>query len=98
MITVWGSVIAAEGKLDDLLEISRAHARRSRGEAGCRDHGAYIDTEAPDRIVFFEKWTDEDALRRHFAVRESAEFLRRATALARDTPTIEIYRSEPLRI
>ena len=94
MVIVWGSVIAAEGRLDELLEISLEHVRRSRREPGCIAHGAYVDTERGSRVVFFEKWESEAALRRHFAVPESGEFVRRAAALAEGAPEIEIYRGE----
>ena len=96
MIIVWGSTVAAEGCLDELLEISLEHVRRSRQEEGCIAHGVHADVENPARMVFFEKWTDEAALRRHFAVPESGAFVRRATALSIEAPRIEIFRSEPV--
>lgn len=96
MITVFGSVIAAEGCQEELLAISLEHVGRSRGEEGCIAHGAYADVETPNRLVFFEKWSDEQALRRHFALPESGEFVRRASALAVGAPVIEIFHSEPI--
>ena len=96
MITVWGSVIAKEDGLAELLEISLEHVRRSRQEPGCIAHGCHVDVENAARVVFFEKWQDEAALRVHFEVPESGEFMRRASALAAGPPTIEIFRSEPV--
>lgn len=94
MIIVWGSVAAAEGCVAELLEISLDHVRRSREESGCIDHGAYIDAENPARVVFFEKWADEASLRRHFAVPESRDFVRKAATLATEAPIIEIFDAE----
>jgi quinol monooxygenase YgiN len=96
MIVVWGSVVAEEDRLEELLEISLDHVRRSRQEDGCLAHGVYADVENAARVVFFEKWENEESLRRHFAVSESGDFVRRAVALALEAPTIEIFRSEPV--
>lgn len=91
MIIVWGSVTARATQVDALLALSLDHVRRSRTEDGCLEHGAYVDAENRDRVVFFEKWADEAALRAHFKVRESIEFVGSASALADGDPTIEIY-------
>jgi len=96
MIIVWGSVIAAEGCRDELLALSLEHVRRSRGEDGCLEHGVHADVETPARLVFFEKWADEAALRRHFARAESRAFVRRAGELSVGAPVIEIHRAEPV--
>lgn len=98
MIIVWGSVIARSGQVDALLELSLDHVRRSRREDGCLDHGAYVDAENRDRVVFFEKWVDEPALRTHFKVRESIEFVAGVSALADGAPTIEIYEANQLSL
>lgn len=98
MITVWGSVVAAEDCLEELLEISLEHVRRSRQEAGCIAHGVYVDVENAARVVFFEKWQDEESLQRHFAVPESGDFARRAAAPALEAPAIEIFASDPVSL
>jgi quinol monooxygenase YgiN len=98
MITVWGSIVVQEEKFDEMLELGLEHVHRSRREAGCLEHGVYVDVETRTRVVFFEKWVDEESLRRHFAVPESASFIKRAAALSLEAPTIEIYRSEPVSV
>lgn len=98
MIIVRGSIVAAEGQLAGLLEISLEHVHRSRQEAGCLEHGVYADAENPNRLSFFERWADEDALRQHFALRASRDFVKQARALSVDATPIEIYRSEPVRL
>ena len=96
MVIVWGSVIAAEGCLEELVALSLEHVRRSRQEDGCLAHGVHADAETPTRLVFFEKWADESALRQHFAVPESRAFVRRASELSVGAPIIEIFRTEPI--
>jgi quinol monooxygenase YgiN len=55
MIIVIGSIIARQGCLDELIELSLEHVRRSRSEPGCLSHGVHADTEKPHRLVFVEK-------------------------------------------
>ena len=98
MIIVWGSVVAAEDQMEELLALSLEHVQRSRQEEGCIAHGAHVDAENGCRVVFFEKWEDEAALRRHFAVPASQEFVKRASALAREAPTIDVFRAEPISL
>lgn len=36
-----------------------------RGEAGCLEYAMHVDRENPDRIVMFERWSDQQALDDH---------------------------------
>jgi quinol monooxygenase YgiN len=100
MIIVTGSIRAREDTVDRVVELSLEHVRRSRTEPGCLLHSVHRDVEDPLRLVFVEHWQDADALRTHFAVRASNEFVREASALADpQTPTtIEVYEAERARI
>jgi quinol monooxygenase YgiN len=98
MILVAGQVIAAPDTLDEMLRISLEHVHRSRGEAGCLEHGVYFDAENPLKLHFFERWTDEAALRAHFAVPESRAFAKRLRALAADAGAMHIYNASDVRL
>ncbi len=98
MIIVTGSVLARPETLDAVLAVSVAHVRRSRAEPGCLLHSVHQDVEEPLRVVFLEHWQDADALRAHFAVPESGEFVTEVTELAAETPAIGIYEAAPLRL
>jgi quinol monooxygenase YgiN len=91
MIIVTGSVIANAGKFEALLAVSVEHVQRSRQEPGCISHGVSRDSENPNRLVFFEEWVDRAALRDHFALPASRNFVRAARQLASEPPTITIY-------
>lgn len=96
MIIVTGSLTAAEGRLEALLEACLAHSRRSRDEPGCLRHNAYIDAEAAQRIFFYEEWIDRGALDAHFRVAESNAFMRSARALAVDSHGPHIFEAAPV--
>jgi quinol monooxygenase YgiN len=91
MIIVTGSISAKADCLDELLALCLEHVRRSRQEPGCLSHAVYRDVENPLRLVFFEKWADREALKKHFAVRASVAFVRAARLLAVGPPTMQIY-------
>ena len=80
MIIVTGSVLARDDAIDEVVELSLQHVRRSRDEPGCLLHSVHRDVEEPNRLVFVEHWADMEALQQHFAVPESGEFVRAAAA------------------
>ena len=82
MIIVWGSMTAKANALDSLLKVSLAHVRRSRKESGCLLHSVQIDAENHNRIVFYEEWQDMEALKTHFKVPESRQFVQDAKVLS----------------
>lgn len=98
MIIVTGSVTARPESIDRLVEISLEHVRRSRLEPGCLLHSVHRDVEDPLRLVFLEQWADADALRAHFAVPASNDFVREATALAAGATDIAVYEAERAKL
>ncbi len=91
MIVVLGSVTVQAGKLGEALALSQTHVKHSRGEYGCVMHSVNHDSENPDRLVFVEKWSNQDALLAHFEARTSRAFAKAIGELASAPPTIEVY-------
>jgi quinol monooxygenase YgiN len=91
MIIVLGSVLVSPDRVGEALAISQAHVLRSRAEPGCIEHGVSIDVEQANRLVFVERWGDLDALRAHFKVPASREFVHALTALALAPPLMSLY-------
>ena len=97
MIIVTGSIRARADAVERVVELSLEHVRRSREEPGCLLHSVHRDVEDPRRLVFVEHWEDLDALRVHFAVPASNDFVRAASELADGPTTIEIYEATSVR-
>ena len=98
MIIVTGSVHARPDALDEVLQLSLEHVRRSRLEPGCILHSVHQDVEDANRVVFIEHWADRDALLTHFGVPESGAFVNGVSALAAGAATLEIYDAEPITL
>ncbi len=98
MILVTGSILARPDTIEEMLALSVEHVKRSRGEPGCRSHAVHRDAENPLRLVFLEEWDDHAALAAHFAVPASRAFVKAASALAQDKPTLNIFQATPTRV
>ena len=98
MITITGSILARTETFDELLRLCLEHTRRSRGEPGCELHSVHIDAENRLRLVFFERWTDQASVLKHFAVPASGAFVAQAGKLAASAPEIHIYRSDEVSL
>lgn len=89
--------MAKPDMLDALIEQCVAHSERSRAEPGCIAHNVHVDCENPLRLVFLEQWTDMDAVRTHFGVPESGEFVGFLRNNTSEPPQMAIYAAEPTR-
>jgi quinol monooxygenase YgiN len=97
MVIIWGSVETTADNLEAALELSLEHVGRSRTEPGCITHGAHIDAERPNRIVFYEEWQDVQAMETHFAQPASAAFVKALAALAATPPEMRIFEATRVR-
>ena len=96
MIIVTGRVSVRPDRLDDALQVSLEHVRRSRTEPGCIVHSVHRDVEDPNVLVFFEQWEDQDALSAHFAVPESLAFVTALSECAAKRPVMDLYEASAL--
>lgn len=98
MILVLGSVVAREGSAGEVLALSEQHVLRSRKEPGCLAHAVHRDTENPNRFVFVEEWSSEEALWEHFKVPASRAFAKELATLAVEPPSIAVYSASPVQL
>jgi quinol monooxygenase YgiN len=96
MIIVTGAILAHQDSFTEVLRLSREHVERSRNEDGCISHDVHVDTENPLRLFFFEQWRDEPALRAHFAVPASREFVKALRSLIVETSGTKIWQAEKI--
>ena len=97
MIIVTGSFVAREGCLAEAIALSLEHVRRSRLENGCVSHSVHQDVENPERVFFFEEWSDHEALMTHFSVPATRAFAKAASALAVAAPSISILEARAVK-
>jgi quinol monooxygenase YgiN len=95
VILITGSITGRPETIDELVVASLEHVLRSRREPGCISHSVHRDVENPLRLVFIEQWESPDAVRAHFAVPASAEFVRAAAALSDSPPSLEMFTATP---
>ena len=96
MILVTGSILAREDSFDEVLRSSLEHVERSRKEPGCVSHDVHVDCQNPMRLFFFEQWSDQAALRTHFAVEGSKAFVKSLKGRIVETTGTRIYQAEPI--
>lgn len=98
MVIVTGSIRAKDEHLAEVERRSLEHVRRSREEPGCLLHSVHRDVEDTRRFVFVEHWADVAALRAHFAVPASREFVEAVAAMASELPSISVFSAEPVDV
>jgi quinol monooxygenase YgiN len=98
VIIITGTVQGRPDSIEELIAVSLEHVRRSRAEPGCLSHAVHRDVEDDLRLVFLERWSDADAVRTHFGMPASADFVTALAQLVAVPPTIQIYAAEETRV
>jgi quinol monooxygenase YgiN len=98
MIIVTGGIVATPEGFEAARRIGMEHSVRSRAEPGCLSHDLHVDCENPLKLVFVERWADAEALKLHFRVPASIDFVRAIRKLAAEASRMEVYAAEPTRI
>ena len=96
MILVTGSILGRDDTIDELLELSLDHVRRSLTEPGCLSHGVHRDAQNPLRLMFVEEWESHDALAAHFQLRSSRDFVAEVARLSAEAPTLKVFEATPV--
>lgn len=98
MIIITGQVELKEECREQAVKLAQEHSQRSRSEDGCISHNCYLNAEQGNQLHFFEKWRDMAAVKTHFAVPESSQFVQEISALAVTSPQIEIFEAGALDV
>lgn len=98
MILIIGSAKIRPEHRDEALRLGIEHSARSRTEPGCMAHNCHIDAEDPLRLVFVEEWTDMAAVKAHFAVPESGQFVRAIGVMAEAQPEMRLFGAEEIKL
>jgi len=96
MILVIGHVMTSPKTSAEITRLCTEHSARSRAEPGCIAHNVHADCEDPSRLVFVERWADMAALKAHFAVPESRDFVRAVRALSPARTVMQLYNADEM--
>ena len=96
MLLITGHVILTPEHRERMIALGAEHSARSRGEAGCVAHHCHVDCENPDRLVFVEEWADAAAVRAHFALPASRDFVAQMRALSPQPPVMRVFAAEDI--
>jgi len=97
MIMVIGRIQAKPECRDAVLRLSVEHVKRSRQEPGCIDHRVAADAEDDLNIVFVEYWADMPALKAHFALEASRNFVGALSGMLTAKPEIRIFNVDEIK-
>lgn len=97
MIIILGHVMTSPETAAEITRLCTEHSARSRTEPGCLAHNVHADCENPARLVFVEKWADMAALKAHFAVPESNDFVKAIRTLSPERTHMTIFSAEETR-
>lgn len=65
MVIVVARVTTAPGKRDEFVAAAQDCIRATRQEEGCISYELLAMTDHPDKLMYFERWVDKAALKRH---------------------------------
>ena len=88
MLIVWGSIEAKAENIEEVMQLSLEHVRRSRREAGCISHSVQSDREHVSPPIFFEEWEDMRVLQAHLKLAESQDLV---ASVAIGPPNMKIF-------
>ncbi len=98
MIIVTGTIRARPDTFEEVRRLGLEHSRRSRAEPGCISHDLHVDCEDPLKLVFVERWADASALRAHFDLAASLDFVRAVRGLAASRTEMQVYEAGPAAV
>ncbi len=75
MIVVTGRVQIPAHNRERFLEIATEMCSSSRADDGCIGYRVYADLEQPERYIFIEEWSDDEALQSHFRQPHTGTFM-----------------------
>jgi quinol monooxygenase YgiN len=64
---VVATLVAKEGRRDDVVAAMTPAAEATHAEEGCLSYALHRDTDAPDAVVVVERWTSPETLAAHRA-------------------------------
>jgi len=91
MIVIAGSFPIDGSKRDAVIEATNTVRAATLLEDGCHEYRFAFATDAPDTLLIFEEWRDQDALTPHMSAPHLNEFGAKVAAFVTGAPAISRY-------
>lgn len=91
-LTIVARLRAREGQSGALEAALLELTEETRREQGCLRYDLHVGVDDPDVFVFYETWTDRDAIDRHNASPHIEAFLERLPELVEEGPQVDVLR------
>lgn len=91
-MAVWARIPVQPGKRDEAIELLRAAIGTARGEDGTLLYILHEDPKEPDTLLFYELYTDKDALRTHSSSDAFAAMTGALGAVVAGQPTMQFLK------
>jgi len=88
---ICAELLVRPGTESSVVEAMRAMVPISRAEEGCVDYLALRSTEDPRRFLFFERWSSEEAWRRHTETGDFERWVRGVIVPATESRERSLY-------
>ena len=89
MIAIIAEMPIKEGQMDQAVEAAKAFMEHVKTEEGCLHYTANVDTKnAPNTLVFIERYRDKEALKVHGESPQFQEFFAKAATLLDGEPIL----------
>lgn len=83
---------ARPGAMPELLELAQSLVECSRTDPGCLDYACYRDITGSDTLLIVGRWTDQQALERHYETARFQQIIGRfAELLVEAPPSVSLY-------
>lgn len=92
LLTVVAEMRAKPGKENALRQVVLELIEPTQAEPGCLQYDLHEHVSEPGHFVFYEKWTDEEALTKHLSSAHLTAFKASWPELLDGAPVVERYR------
>ena len=92
MLMTFAKFEARPGAMPELLKLAQSLVECSRNEPRCLDYACYRDIMGGDTLLIVGRWTDQQALERHYETTYFKQTISRfADLLVEASPSVSLY-------
>ena len=97
MIVVEARIQCNPGKRDDFITQAQPSIEATQKEEGCLHYELLKSTIHQDHLLYYERWADRDALKKHAESKHMGEWKNRREelGLVSEPPTVIVYDIAP---